>query len=152
MASESPKDRAAEPLTERRDSADVPDSRPTHVDDPAFHVELDGTSEPFPPTPHSALSPSPGVSSEPMTQRRQARTSVSRRTGEDTLLSLPAPADAEEPAEQDPYIAELERRIVQLEARVRVLEAAGTVGKRWLAWIAFMVTLAAIWHIVRQSR
>jgi hypothetical protein len=156
MASESPKDRSPEPLTERRERhSGETDSRPTHVDDPTAAGEPDSDSAPS--TPHVAF-PASGseqeeAKSEPTTERRNLRAATARRTGETTLLSLPAPADTvEEEPESEPRVVELERRLTQLEARVRVLEVGGKGNKRWLAWIAFMVTLAVIWQIARQAR
>jgi hypothetical protein len=78
------------------------------------------------------------------------------RVRDDTLISLPAPADGTEAAPENPRVNELERRLQQLEARLSVLEvASGHVsrsGNRWLAWIALLLTLAAVWQVVDRLR
>ncbi len=107
--------------------------------------------------PTTPLSLGSVASSEPTEPHTDPKPKASpRRSGEDTLLSLPAPADAAEPPPDDPRIGELERRCQQLEARLAVVEVANSQSskssKRWLAWIAFMVTLAVAWQIVQQFR
>jgi hypothetical protein len=93
--------------------------------------------------------------SDPATERR-ARAAIQRRSGEDTLLSLPTPADGDDRPSLEPRFAELERRLQAMEARLSVLEVGGGGlghgAKRWLVWIAFMVTLAVVWQIVRHAR
>jgi hypothetical protein len=72
------------------------------------------------------------------------------------LLSLPPPAEGDDRPSLEPRFGELERRLQTIEARLSVLEVGGgglgKAGKRWLAWIAFMVTLAVVWQVVRHYR
>ena len=117
-------------------------------------------SDPSAPEPevHEAAPDTPrsGVSAPDERPVHSPRTRENRRSGEDTLLSLPAPADGEDPAIYAERIAELDRRIDALDARVKVLEVGdgplGRGSKRWLAWIAFMLTLAVAWQIVQRLR
>jgi hypothetical protein len=78
------------------------------------------------------------------------------RLRDDTLMSAPAPADAEEATPEPPRVNELERRLQQLEARLAVLEVTrgnvSKLGNRWLAWIAFLLTLAVAWQLVERLR
>jgi hypothetical protein len=155
MASEPADPRDPEQPTERPASVTDRDTAPSSTD-----TESDAA----PTTPRSGLPPLPSedvevdLPSDPATERREPRTriAVQRRSGEDTLLSLPAPADGDEPASYEPRVDELERRLSAIEARIAVLEiGSGQLsksGKRWLGWIAFMVTLAVAWQIVRQYR
>jgi hypothetical protein len=74
---------------------------------------------------------------------------------EDTLLSLPAPADAVE-FELDERVSELERRLASAEARLDQLEAAASTkasaSGRWWLWVAFLLLLAASWPLVNLLR
>lgn len=142
MASGSAEDRDEQKLTERPEPQSDLDARPTHVDAPASDAATT--------TPRSAIPPISIEVVEASTEREASRAAPARRSGEDTLLSLPAPADGA--PEPEPRVIELERRVQQLEARLAVLEVGGKSGKRWLAWIAFMVTLAVAWQVVRQLR
>ena len=74
----------------------------------------------------------------------------------DTLLSAPAPAQRWETDLED-RLAMARRRIDDLEARVRVLEANARPTTRielpravW--WVAFLVLLALIWQLVAWLR
>jgi hypothetical protein len=109
------------------------------------------------PTPRSALPTTPDLPAdepEPETETR-TRQASGRRSGEDTLLSMPAPVEGEEPV-TSAQLDELARRLDQLEARLQVIEVSGgqlgASTRRWLVWIAFMVTLAVTWQIVDRLR
>jgi len=70
--------------------------------------------------------------------------------GENTLLS--AGAAARHGLEQrDPRVDDLERRLEQLEARLKVLELARGLGlsgeRRWLVWVGVLLALALGWQL-----
>lgn len=137
MGSES-EERSSAPRTERREAPPEHDDRPTELDQtmPAVGGES-----------------APKASEPEASTERTARASVAvRKSGDDTLLSLPAPADDDEIGERSLRVIELERRIEQLEARLAVLETAGRGGQRWLIWIAFLLTLAVGWQVVQIVR
>lgn len=80
----------------------------------------------------------------------------SETLGENTLMSAKAAAEAaaSRPARPDPEqsrVEELERRLSQLEARLKVLELArgARLGedKRWLLWVAVLLALALGWQL-----
>jgi hypothetical protein len=104
--------------------------------------------------------------SEPDTSpdsRRPARRSASDRvsaaridrpSGEDTLLSAPAPSDVNELNQE--RLADAERRLDDVEARLRALErfADGARNRntpaRWLGWVIFLLALAVAWLFWRS--
>lgn len=127
-------------------------ARPSQGDDVPTPTDSNPPPDSIPETPRSGI-----ATPQPPAPAERAETQAGgRRSGEDTLLSLPTPADGDDLASNDPRLGELERRLDALDARLKVLEVgSGPVwqsGKRWLVWIAFMVTLAVAWQIVRQLR
>ena len=86
--------------------------------------------------------------------RRASRRAAGR---EDTLLSLPAPAERHELEIAD-RLDDLERRLDDLADRVRVIEAlprsstdkAGS--HTWLIWLVFLVVLGVSWQLFRAGR
>jgi hypothetical protein len=73
-----------------------------------------------------------------------------RISGSSTLLSLKTTADGTvEPS--DARSDELERRITQLEARIKVLELVRAESppsdRRWVIWVAVLVALALGWQL-----
>ncbi|MCC6668041.1 MAG: hypothetical protein IT375_30130 [Polyangiaceae bacterium] len=75
---------------------------------------------------------------------------VTTTLGNSTLLSVKAAAErgSDRP---DPLVDELERRLSQLEARLKVLElerGAGPSGdKRWLFWVGLLLALVLGWQL-----
>jgi hypothetical protein len=107
-----------------------------------------------PTTPRSGL---PVPSEQPIASHTEPRPRESTmRSSDDTLTSSLVPADELDAPLEDPRIGELERRIEQLEARISVLELssghAARNGRRWLAWIGFMIALAVAWQLVDRLR
>ena len=89
---------------------------------------------------------------------RSGRRGTTRRPArEDTLLSLPAPAEREE-LELADRLEDMERRLDDLGSRLRVLESlprssAGQAGSRsWLIWLVFLLVLGLSWQLFRAGR
>lgn len=86
--------------------------------------------------------------------RRGARRAAGR---EDTLLSLPAPAERHE-LEMADRLDDMERRLDDLADRVRVIETLpgskpGQTGSQsWLIWLVFLVVLGVSWQLFRAGR
>src|SRR5687768_9011527 len=108
-----------EPATQRGSEEPAPDATkrplelvidPQSIDITPRSISAQST-EPQPRTP--AVLESPPIESGP--KERSSRTSAARRMGEDTLLSLPAPADSEDPMVVE-RLAEFERRLDQIDA------------------------------------
>ncbi|MBK8994285.1 MAG: hypothetical protein IPM35_00840 [Myxococcales bacterium] len=116
------------------------------------------SADDIPPTPKNAASSQDTERDLPPPERRSsARPAApseeldsSTTLGEHTLLSVKAAADrlSERP---DHRVDELDRRLVQLEARLKVLElqrAGGSLGdKRWLFWVGLMLALILGWQL-----
>ncbi|MEZ4227427.1 MAG: hypothetical protein R3B13_41195 [Polyangiaceae bacterium] len=102
--------------------------------------------------PVSEKTPTSAVASEPLTKKRGGESTS------DTLLSAPvdgkeaeASTAAREIARQDERSSELERRLDQLEARVKLLELRQPSGTpRWLIWVLFLFGLALAFQLSRQ--
>ncbi len=76
---------------------------------------------------------------------------------EDTLLSLPPPADRAD-VERDEDLIALSRRIADLTERVRLLENAPRppsttpANRQWLIWAVFLLALGITWQLLRGLR
>lgn len=111
-----------------------------------------------PPTPRD-----PGIaltlpSDAPPPKRSSRRPRASSEQGEDTLLSAPAPADALD-VELDDRLRESERRIDELESRVRYLENVDRAispekppasSREWLVWVVLLLVLAVSWLLFHR--
>jgi hypothetical protein len=88
---------------------------------------------------------------------RSGRRGTRRPAREDTLLSLPAPAEHAE-LELADRLEDMQRRLDDLTDRVRVLEsqprgAAGQAGSRsWVIWLVFLLVLGVSWQLLRAGR
>jgi hypothetical protein len=75
---------------------------------------------------------------------------LSKTLGENTLLSVKAAA-ARLSDRPDHRVEDLERRLSQLEARLKVLElergARAAVDKRWMFWAGLLLALALGWQL-----
>jgi hypothetical protein len=86
--------------------------------------------------------------------RRGSRRAAAR---EDTLLSLPAPAERHELEIAD-RLDDMQRRLDDLADRVRVIESqprstGGQAGSQsWLIWLVFLVVLGVSWQLFRAGR
>ncbi len=97
----------------------------------------------------------PGRTSVPE-RRASRRPRAAGEQGEDTLLSAPAPADALD-VELDDRLRESERRIDELESRVRYLEnvdraapAPAASNRDWLVWVVLLLVLAVSWMLFHR--
>jgi hypothetical protein len=85
---------------------------------------------------------------------RSGRRGASRNSREDTLLSLPAPADRHE-LELVDRLEDVERQLDALTARVQRLETSAPVStgqssqRAWLVWLVFLVVLGISWRLFR---
>lgn len=117
------------------------------------------SADDIPPTPRNTASPQdterdltpPGREPSARPPAASDGEDASTTLGENTLLSVKAAADrlSERP---DHRVEELERRMVQLEARLKVLELQRVGGaalgdKRWLFWVGLMLALLLGWQL-----
>jgi hypothetical protein len=89
----------------------------------------------------------PITTSRPPLSESEAEASGEQRATGNTLLSVGSAAQSAEP--WDPKVDELERRIEQLEARLKVLELGRGLGsdRRWMFWVGLLLALALGWQL-----
>ena len=82
--------------------------------------------------------------------RETPRSVATTTLSEGTLLSVKATADRMSDG-PDPKVDELERRLTQLEARLKVLELGrsepGQSERRWLFWVGLLLALGLGWQL-----
>lgn len=121
--------------SDRRDTDPDPDSAPATPRDAGITLTL--------------------PSDAPPPKRSSRRPRASAEPGEDTLLSVPAPADARD-VELDDRLRESERRLDDLDARVRYLENLGRAvpaprsAREWVTWVVLMLVLAVSWLLFHR--
>lgn len=98
------------------------------------------------------------VSSPAVSGERVSREPRERRPGEDTLLSVPAPAPSFE-VEVDDRLTALERHMEDVRLRVTAVEKAQSepreeppkAAPRWLIWVVFLLALAVAFQLFGRT-
>ena len=136
------------PLPEAIEEAGAPSTQRARGTAPERATPADFASKP---------AETPGAA-EPEEARasRSGRRGARRVSREDTLLSLPAPAERHEMEIVD-RLEDVEQKLDDLTHRVRTLEsaprAAGaeSASRPWLGWLIFLALLVAGWRLFRAT-
>jgi len=98
----------------------------------------------------------PGSPSGERTSRKER--AERRSTGQDTLLSAPAPAASFE-IEVDDRLSSLERdtedikhRLTTIEAKLEAARKPPTLAQNWLVWVVFLLALAVGYQLLFRGR